>query len=61
MTTVRDPADQPEVRHEDPETLEAQRVDQEDEIVGPAPRAGRRGSERPAPPTTKKGAESSQL
>lgn len=33
MTTVRD-ANGPEIRKEDPEFLEAHRVDQEDEIVG---------------------------
>lgn len=31
MTTTRDPADQPEVRREDPELLARQRVDQDDE------------------------------
>ncbi len=61
MTTTRHPDQQPEVQHEDPERLEAQRVDQDDEIVGQPLGPGDEEINVLRPRISKKGAESSQL
>ncbi|HEY0868272.1 MAG TPA: hypothetical protein VGE01_12875 [Fimbriimonas sp.] len=62
MTTMRRVGDRPEVHREEPEALEASRVDQDDEIVArPAGELFEKEEALLRPRISKKGDESSQL